>query len=537
MSLSLSFLDWMVLAVTMGGSLSYGLYMAYRKKASQNSTNFFLGGRKIIWPIVGASIFATNIGAEHLVGLSGDSYRYGLSAGSVELTTVITLGVACSVLFPYYIKNRIYTIPEFLEIRYNRRARTFFSGLMLIISIMTKLAFTLFAGALVLHSILGWNIMTTVFTIAVAVAMFTIIGGFTAVAYTDAIQAIIMIGGSAIMLMIGLHKVGGWEGLVAKAPQMVTIAKPYDDPVYPFWGILATAFYAGIFYWGIDQVNVQRALAAPDLKNARWGAMFATFLKLFPIFIFALPGVIAYALYPGELTGDATKQTFVLLLNKLLPAGLRGLLLASLMAALITSLIAVLNSISTLVVRDFIVEFRPGLPEKKQVTLGRYIIMAATLLGIGAAWLVYLNEEGLYKYLQTITAYLVLPVFPAIFFGILSKKVTLKGAAWSVIAGIVLATVFVTDQLAGPEAGRSMFPFLHHKLTLNFGYRGLWAEIAITAVLFIVSFFTEKSDPDKLERTTINYSGRVARFEGIRDWRLHLGILAIITLLIYIWLT
>jgi SSS family solute:Na+ symporter len=161
MNLSLTIIDWIVLACLLGGSISFGLFMAYRKKAGQNSTNFFLGGRSIKWPIVGASIFATNIGAEHLVGLSGDSYRYGLSAGSVELTTAITLGVACAILYPYYIKNKIYTIPEFLELRYNRRARTLFSGLMLVISIMTKLAFTLFAGGLVLNSILGWNVMNS----------------------------------------------------------------------------------------------------------------------------------------------------------------------------------------------------------------------------------------------------------------------------------------------------------------------------------------------------------------------------------------
>jgi SSS family solute:Na+ symporter len=430
MNLSLSALDWVVLSLIMGGSLSFGLYMSYRKKASKNSTNFFLGGRAIKWPIIGASLFATNIGAEHLVGLSGDSYRYGLSAGSVELTCAITLGFACAVLFPYYIKNKIFTIPEFLELRYNRRARTLFSGLMLIISIMTKLAFTLFAGALVLNSILGWNVMTTVFWIAIGVAIFTIIGGFTAVAYSDAIQVIIMIGGSAIMLFIGLDKVHGWDGLMAKVPEMMTINKP-GDQVYPFWGILATAFYAGIFYWGIDQVNVQRVLAAPDLKNARWGSMFAVLLKLLPIFIFALPGVIAYALFPGELQGDETKQTFVLLLNNLLPSGLRGLLLASLMAALITSLIAVLNSVSTLIVRDFVLEFKPDFPEKKQVSFGRYIILIVAFLGIGAAWLVYKNEEGLYKYLQTITAYLVIPVFPAIFFGIVSKSYSERSGSFS----------------------------------------------------------------------------------------------------------
>ncbi|KKL49066.1 hypothetical protein LCGC14_2319240, partial [marine sediment metagenome] len=299
MEISLSTLDWFVGLTVLLGSLAAGLYMAYRAKSGQNSTNFFLGGRKIMWPVVGASLFATNIGAEHLVGLSGDSYRYGLSAGSVELTTYITLGVACAVLFPYYLKNRIYTIPEFLELRYDKNARTFFSGLMLVISVMTKLAFTLFAGALVLNSLLGWNVMTTVVYVGFIVAGFTIIGGFTAVAYTDTIQAVIMILGSGIMLFIGLDKVGGWSGLMEKVPESMSIAAPIDDPNYPFWGILATAFYAGIFYWGMDQVNVQRVLASPNLKQARWGAMFASLLKLLPIFIFALPGVIAFALYPG----------------------------------------------------------------------------------------------------------------------------------------------------------------------------------------------------------------------------------------------
>jgi len=536
MNLALTTLDWLVLTIVMTGTLSFGMYMAFKKKAGQSSSNFFLGGRSITWPVIGASLFATNIGAEHLVGLSGDSYRYGLSAGLIELTTVITLGFSCAFLFPYYMKNKLFTIPEFLEIRYNRRARTFFSGLMLVISVMTKLAFTLFAGALVLNSIMGWNIMSTIIYLGIAVAVFTMLGGLTAVAYTDALQVIIMIGGSAIMLFIGLDKAGGFHGLIEKAPQMMSLAKPFDDPVYPFWGTLSTAFYAGIFYWGIDQVNVQRTLAAPDLNNARWGAMFATLLKLLPIFIFALPGVIAFALFPGELQGDETKQTFVLLVNKLLPSGLKGLLMASLMAAMITSLIGVLNSVSTLFVRDFIVEFKPDFPEKKQVGLGRLTIIVFTILGIGAAWLVYKNEEGLYKYLQTISAYLVVPVFPAIFFGIASRKVTLKGATASVITGVLLATLFVVDQFIGAETGQKIFPFLHHKLTLNFGYRGLWAIITGTVVLFAVSAFTAKTSPEKLEKTTVDYSKKAEPFRGLSDWRLQLLVLTIVTVIIVLWL-
>ncbi len=537
MELILTSLDWYVASIVIVGSLAFGLYMAYKRNAGATSANYFLGGRTIKWPVIGASIFATNIGAEHLVGLSGDAYRYGLSAGTVELTTAITLGFACAVLFPYYMKNKIYTIPEFLEMRYTPRARTFFSGFMLIISIMTKLAFTLFAGALVINSILGFSVMKTVIYIGFAVAIFTILGGLTAVAYNSTVQVIIILIGTAAMLIIGMNKVGGWAELVTQAPDMMKVVAPYDDPVYPFWGILATAFYAGIFYWGIDQVNVQRALAAPDLHNARWGAMFATLLKLLPIFLFALPGVIAFVLFPNELQGDDTRQTFVLLLNKLLPSGLRGLLLASLAAAIITSLTSVLNSVSTLLVRDFILEFRPKITETSQVLLGRLVIVPITMLGIGAAYLVYTSDEGLYKYLQTITAYLVIPVFPAIFFGIISKKVTTKGALASVIAGVIISTIFVVDQLLGPEVGEKLFPILHHPLTYNFGYRGLYAEIIITGVLFAVSYYTPKTTAAKLEKTTINWSGTIDKFEGISDWRLHLAILTAITIFLYAWLS
>ncbi len=534
MDISLTALDWIVGILVVTGSLGVGLYLAWRAKAGASSANFFLGGRKFTWPIVGASLFATNIGAEHLVGLSGDAYRYGISAGAVELTMPITLGVACAMLFPYYMKNKIYTIPGFLEIRYSRTAKMYFSALMLLICIMTKMAFSLFAGALVLNSILGWDIMATVLLIGLITAVFTVIGGFTAVAYTDTILAAIMIVGCSIMLFIGLDKVGGFGALFEKVPEAMRIVQPADHPIYPFWGILIGAMYGGIFYWGMDQVNVQRVLAAPNLKQARWGAMFAMFLKISPVFIFALPGVIALALYPG-LGDEEAKQTFVLLINNLLPPGLRGLVLVALLAALLSSLIAVLNSVSTMTVRDFILEYRPGTSDKSQVFIGRIVIFIATLFGLAAAYLVYKNDEGLYKYLQTISMYLVFPVFPAILFGIMSKKVTRTGALVSVIAGIFLATVFVTDQLIGPEKGREFFPYLHTTLTYNYNYRGMWGTIIIAMVLFAVSAFTQKTDPVRLAMTTIDWKGKVAKVKSLNDWRLIWLVVTALTGAVIIW--
>ena len=532
MALSLTPLDWIICLVVVGASILFGLHLALRSRAGESSANFFLAGRRLTWPIVGASLFATNIGAEHLVGLSGDAYRYGVCAGTVELTTCICLGFACAVLFPYYLKNRVFTIPEFLEMRYNRMARVFFSALMLVICIMTKMAFHLYAGGLVLHGILGWNVMSVVALAGLVIAVVTMIGGFTAVAYTDSLQSAIMIAGCGVMLWMGLSRVGGWQALVHAAPAAMSIAKPYDDPNYPFWGIVIGALASGTFYWGMDQVNVQRVLGARDLQQARWGSMFAVLLKLSPVFIFAVPGVIAHVLFPGR----EAKTTFVTLLNELLPAGARGVVLAALVASLISSNLSVMNSVSTLVVRDFVVHLRPKTSERAQVFFGRIAIVVAGMLGVMAAYLCYTTPDGLYKYLQTISMYLVMPITPAIVFGIMTKRVTVKGAVVSVLAGALLAVIFVADQLIGPKAGAAWLPWLHTKLTLNYTYRGLWGTLLVTATLFLVSAFTPKVPPERLKNLTIDWRKRADQWRGLVDWRLQLAVLSIATVGLYRWL-
>jgi SSS family solute:Na+ symporter len=517
------------------GSILVGLYLALRARKEETSDSFFLAGRTLLWPVVGASLYATNISAEHLVGLSGDAYRYGLKAGTVELTTALCLGFACAVLFPYYLKTKVFTIPEFLEIRYTPSARLFFSGLMLVICIMTKMAFALYAGALVFESLMGWHVMDVVWVLASIAAVVTMIGGFAAVAYTDTIQAAIIIVGSGTMTIVGLIRAGGWSALAAKVPEQLHIAGAVDDPNYPFWGIIAGAIYGGVFYWGIDQVNVQRALGARNLDQARWGAMFAALLKLTPVFLFALPGVILQAIHPG-VGEQESKKTFVLLLNELCPEGIRGLVLAALLAALISSLLAMMNSIATMSVRDFVLRVRPNTSERAQVNLGRVAIVLSTLLGGAAAYLVYLSPDGLYKYLQTISIYLVMPITPAIVFGILSRRINLPGALASVLVGAVLSALFVTDQLMGPEWGEKYLPLLHNTLTLNYTYRGLWGTLIVVGVLFGVSYLTPPTSPEKLARTTIRWSDLAEPFRGPSDWRLHLAILAGVTVGLYYWL-
>ncbi len=532
MSLSLTTLDWIVCLIALLGSIGFGLSLALRRHSGESSASFFLADRTLTWPIVGASLYATNIGAEHLVGLSGDAYRYGLCAETVELCTCIPLGIAAGFLFPYYLRTKVYTIPEFLEMRYNATARAFFSALMLVISIMTKMAFHLYAGALVLHGLIGWDIMKVVALMGAIAAAVTIIGGFTAVAYTDSIQTVIMILGCGLMLAVGLDKAGGWADLMQKVPEAIHIAKPASDPNYPFWGIVAGAFYGGTFYWGMDQVNVQRVLGARDVWQARWGGMFTVLLKLSPVFIFALPGVIALALFPGR----ESKTTFITLLNELLPNGIRGLVLAALLASLIGSTLSVMNSVSTLVVRDFLLRLAPSTSDRKQVLLGRFAIVIATVLGVIAAYLVYRTPDGLYKYLQTISIYLTMPVAPAIFFGIMSKRVTVKAAVASVVAGSALAALFVWDQLIGESAARRMFPLLHTEFTLNYTYRGLWGTLLVVGILFAVSVFTPRAAPQTLQRLTVDWTSAPERLRGFTDWRVQLAALVIVTIVLYAWL-
>ena len=260
--------------------------------------------------------------------------------------------------------------------------------------------------------------------------------------------------------------------------------------------------------------------------------MFCVFLKLTPVFIFTLPGVIAKALYHV----DDSRATFVTLMNELLPSGVRGLVLAALICALISALDATMNSVSTLFVRDFVLRHRPRTSERAQVAIGRWAIVACTAAGVGAAYLVYSSQEGLYKYLQTISTYLVMPITPAIIFGILSKRVNMTGAIASVAVGIVLATVFVVDQLTGPEAGAKAFPFLHHVLTLNYTYRGIGGTILVVLTLFTVSYLTPPPKPEQLATTTVDWGKKWEAFGGLTDWRLHLVLLLAITVVFYWWL-
>ena len=278
--------------------------------------------------------------------------------------------------------------------------------------------------------------------------------------------------------------------------------------------------------------------------------MFAILLKLTPAFIFALPGVIALARYPGR----DYRTIFVTVLSDLLPTGVRGYVWSALVGTIIAALIAVMNSVATMAVRDFFLHFRPQTSERRQVYLGRFAMLICAALGIGGAYLVYTQSEGIYKYLQTISIWLVMPIAPAIIFGILSKRVTFAGAAASVFTGIGLTVLYFVDFIrplmanyikapgAVPHFAASwfhdpyyVFPWLHRPLTANYTYRGAWGTLLIVIVLFLVSAFTKKTDADKLAQTTVDWHRRPEPFRGLADWRLQVVLLLAATAAIEWW--
>ena len=262
--------------------------------------------------------------------------------------------------------------------------------------------------------------------------------------------------------------------------------------------------------------------------------MFAALLKLTPLFIFAIPGVITFALYPGLSDQDA-KSTFVVMLNNLLPSGLRGLVLSALLAALISSILAVMNSVSTMVVRDFVLYFRPAMGERLQVVWGRVFVFVAAVAGSLGEYLVSQTQDGLYKYLQAISFYLCVPLVPAILFGVVHRRINMTGAMASVLVGSVISALYVFDEIF-PAFGREWFGFLHRTFTANYTFRGLWEVIVTTVVLFVVSYATASPSPEKVQGVTVNWSLPSEPFRGLSDWRLQLGLLLMATVCLYAWL-
>ncbi|MCD4785675.1 MAG: sodium:solute symporter [Candidatus Eremiobacteraeota bacterium] len=464
------------------------------KKSQKDSQSYFLGGSGIGWMAIGASLFASNISAEHFIGLAGSGASSGLAVGQFEWIACIILLLLGWFFVPFYLSTGVFTMPEFLERRFNKGCRNYLSAISLIAYIFTKVSVALWAGAKVLEVILGWNIYVGAIVLILATGAYTIFGGLRAVIYTDFLQAFILIGGGIMLTTIAVSQAGGLGVMTAKlAPSFWSVWQPINHPDFPWTGILFGAPILGIWYWCTDQMIVQRTLAAKDVTDARRATLFAGYLKILPVFILVLPGLAGAIIYPG-IKPNAMYATMV---NNLLPVGVKGLVVAALLAALMSSLSSVFNSSSTLAVMDFYKEYRPNASEKELVRAGQ--VATCFLVVVGFLWLPFIGKmsEQLFVYLQSVQAYISPPIAVVFLVGLLWKRVNGKGALAALISGFVLGAFRFIVEL-GVKGGWVTNALLIKLAKINFLHFAIILFVISGAILIIVSLLTEKPSEEKL---------------------------------------
>lgn len=496
---SLDALDWIFIALYFLVLFGVALWVILKK--NENTEDYFLAGRNVGWFVVGASIFASNIGSEHVVGLAGTgaSDRLPMLIYELHAWLVVMLGW---VFLPFYSRSGVFTMPEFLEKRFSAKSRWILSIFSLVAYVLTKISVTIYAGGVVVSSLLGINFWVGALSTVVLTGIYTVLGGMRAVVYTETIQAIILVLGAGALTLIGLDHVGGWGALKSSlGPEYFNMWRPPSDPEFPWPSLFFTSTIVGIWYWCTDQYIVQRALTAKNLKEGRRGTIWGGFLKLLPVFLFLIPGVIALVLKQrGEISWDSPDQAFPVLMSNLLPSGLRGLVAAGLLAALMSSLASVFNSCSTLFTVDIYKKLKPQASEKSLVQIGRIATGIVVILGI--LWIpVMANISGvLYEYLQKVQSYIAPPITAVFLFGIFYKRINAHGAFATLVSGLVIGTARVILELAKdslPEGG-----MLHTLASMNFLTFGAYFFFLCVAILIGVSMATPAQSKEKLQGMT-----------------------------------
>ncbi|MCE1247997.1 MAG: sodium:solute symporter [Firmicutes bacterium] len=475
------------------------------RTSMESSKNYFLGGEGIGWMAIGASLFASNISAEHFIGLASSGSASGLAVGQFEWIACFILLILGWFFVPFYLKTGVFTMPEFLEKRFNRGCRNYLAAISLIAYIFTKVSVALYAGALVLKTILGWDMYTGAIVLVIATGVYTVFGGLRAVIYTDFIQAFILIAGGIILTFTAMTKVGGFPVLASKlAPTYFSVWQGLHHPDFPWTGILFGAPILGIWYWCTDQMIVQRTLAAKDVHEGQKATIFAGFLKILPVFILVLPGLAGAVLFPGV----KPDEMYATMVNQLLPPGIKGIVIAALLAALMSSLSSVFNSSSTLAVMDFYREAKPDASEKELVFAGQ---VATGILVIGGlAWLPIIGKMSgqLYVYLQSIQAYVSPPIACVFLIGLLWKRVNGAGALAALLGGFAVGAARFLAEL-GVKTGKIsavantpdaiVSPELVNFANINFLHFAVILFVISSVLLVVVSLITPAPSKDKLE--------------------------------------
>lgn len=476
-------------------------WATFKEKVNASSSDYFLGGKNVGWFVIGASLFASNIGSEHLVGLAGSGASSGVAVGQFEILAGFMLLLLGWVFVPFYVRSGVFTMPEFLEKRYSPAARTYLSWISIIAYVLTKISVTIAAGGIVFEAI-GVNFWTGAIIIVVATGVYTIFGGLKAVLYTDMIQMFVLIGGSIAVTSYGLIELGGWGELKATVGESYfDMWQPMDHPDFPWTGILFGAPILGLWYWCTDQYIVQRVLSARNIEQARKGTIFGGFLKMLPVFLFVLPGIIAYALsQKGGLVLESNDQSLIVMVKNMVPAGVRGLVIAGLLAALMSSLSSVFNSCSTLFTIDVYKRWKPDTEEKKLVRVGQ--IATIIMVGIGIAWIPFMENvsDQLFVYLQSVQGYISPPIASVFLLGIFFKRLNAKGAMAALLSGFVLGAFrFILEMNKSSLTEGSL---LHQFATINFLHIAIFLFVICSAILIIVSLMTPAPDPKQIEGLT-----------------------------------
>jgi SSS family solute:Na+ symporter len=483
---NLHILDFVVIAAYFIVLLGIGYWAARREK--NVSADYFLASRDVGWLAVGASLFASNIGSEHLVGLAGTGAASGLAVGHFEWLACFMLLLLGWLFVPFYLRSGVYTMPEFLERRYNSASRWYFTWVSVVGYVLTKISVTLFAGGVVMRAVTGMDLYTSATILIVITGLYTIMGGLRAVIYTEVLQAVVLIVGSAALAFLGLDAIGGWSGLHARLPaDYFSMWKPANHPDFPWTGIIFGAPILGVWYWCTDQHIVQRVLAAKNVTAARRGTIFAGYLKILPVFIFVLPGMIAAAMY-SDVRSGAADTAYPALVTRLLPAGFKGLVLAGMLAALMSSLASAFNSCSTLLTWDVYRKLRPNASEQRLVQVGR--ASTVVLVALGLAWIPFMKyiSPQLYIYLQSVQAYIAPPIAACFLFGVLSKRLTGPAAITTLLAGFVLGALRLGLELGkGHLAPGGMAAWF---AGINFLHFAALLFVLSTVILVVVSLAT-----------------------------------------------
>ena len=475
-----------------------GFYFSRKERTSEE---YFLAGRDVGWFFIGASLFVSNISTEHFIGLSGTGASSGLAVGHFEWLACLILLILGWVFVPFYLRSNVFTMPQFLERRFSRQCAVYLAGISIIAYIFTKISVQLYAASVVLERVAGWSLWKTAVVLVVATGIYTVAGGLAAVIYTDTVQTLILITGAVALTIIGLHRVGGFAHLQTMVPpDYFHMIKPATDSAFPWTGIFFGAPILGIWYWCTDQVIVQRVLSARDEGHAKAGTIFAGFLKILPVFMLVLPGIIAYALFKEQVSAKPDYAYPTLVLN-LLPTGLIGLVMAALLAAVMGAMSSVFNSASTLVTLDFYKKIRPEASEKQLVTFGRVATGGMVLLGLLWVPFIHLLSAQLYIYLQSVQAYISPPIAACFVFGILWPRLNGQGAISSLLVGFVLgAARFVLEVL--DKSAQYQSGAIRWIVDMNFLHYAIFMFVVCTVVLVAVSMMYPAPERKKLAGLT-----------------------------------